>query len=184
MATAKKTQEENQAATTFIDSVWDTWSNTVNLFYSSQKEADQFVLQAIEDQKDSLEQFNNHLDKINDQQQKLRNELQKNVLENIEKTAGTETKKTVDQWNDRFDEVFSRFQQLSVTPYREGYNVLHKTQEQFHDTIKKTVDQQQKNRDELTPLVENFTKQIKNSQNSLLEVAEQNRQTAYNFFKQ
>ncbi|MDQ0205779.1 hypothetical protein [Alkalicoccobacillus murimartini] len=183
MATTKKAQE-NQAASTFIDSAWDTWSNTFNLFYSSQKEADQFVLKALEQQQESWEHFNNHLDTINDEHKKLRNEVRKTLLDNVEKTAGTETKKTVDQWNDRFEEVISRFQQLSVTPYREGYNLLHRSQEQFQDTMKKALDQQQKSREELTPLVDSFTKQVKESQNGFLEVAEKNRQTALKFFNQ
>ncbi|TSB46565.1 hypothetical protein [Alkalicoccobacillus porphyridii] len=183
MATTKKSQE-NQTAATFIDSAWDTWSNTVQLFYSSQKEADQFILKAMEQQKENWDQFSNHLDTIQDEHKKLRSELRKSLLDNVEKAAGSEAKNSTDQWNERFDEVINRFQQLSVTPYREGFNMLNRSQEQFQESLKKTLDQQQKNREDLTPLVENFTKQVKESQNGFLEVAEQNRQTALKFFKQ
>ena len=70
----------------------------------------------------------------------------------------------------------SRIQQLTVTPIKESINILNQSQENFQESIKKSVDQQQKVR-------QSFLTQIKTAQKGFIDLIESNTKLALSFYK-
>ncbi|MFB4158361.1 hypothetical protein ACE1TF_00645 [Geomicrobium sp. JSM 1781026] len=182
MATTAKKQTEKPVAT-FIDATWDAWKNSMHMVYSTQKEAENLTLRAMEQQQDLWKSFQTNMNKVQTEQKAWADEVNDQVKENLANTSGDEAKRVYEQWNGRFEEVANRFGQLTYTPYREMFTLFTRSQEQMHDAMKKSVSQQQKNREDLQPLFDDFTEQMKKTQNGFYDVSEKNHQLFANYYK-
>ncbi|WP_408010331.1 polyhydroxyalkanoic acid inclusion protein PhaP [Pseudalkalibacillus sp. A8] len=182
MAANKKSQSNDQNAFHFVDSFWDSWKNGLNFVYDSQKEVENLTLQAFEHQREAWEKVTDNMSRIEDEQKKLMKELRQTVTQNIENVSGEELTKSLEQSNERLDEVISRVQQLTVTPYKASLNVLSQSQQHFQESIKSVIGQQQKNREELKPLFEDFLNQVKTTQKGFYNVFENNTKTTLSRF--
>ncbi|QIZ09235.1 hypothetical protein HFZ78_23110 [Priestia megaterium] len=156
MAANKNTQSNNQNDFNFIDSFWDSWKSGLNFVYDSQKEVENLALQAFEHQKEAWEKVTGNIDRIEEEQKRLIKELRQHLIQNIQNVSGEESSKSFVQSNELIDEVISRVQQLTSTPFKANLNVLSQSQQHFQETIKTVIDHQQKNREELKPVLEDF----------------------------
>ena len=52
---AQATATKNQEVTNLGDSLFNTWTNGLDMVYSSRKEAEQLLIQTFESQKETLE---------------------------------------------------------------------------------------------------------------------------------
>jgi F0F1-type ATP synthase membrane subunit b/b' len=176
MAVAKKEQINAQESIQFGDSLLNSWNNSLNLIYDFQKEVENVSLQSLGYQKEVLEKVTNDYTRIEGEQKKLVDELREVVKQNIQTVYGEEASGSFERWNEHFDEVSSRVQQLTVAPLKEGLNILNQSQENFQESIKKSVDQQQNIR-------QNFLKQIKTAQKGFIDLVESNTKLALSFYK-
>jgi Polyhydroxyalkanoic acid inclusion protein (PhaP_Bmeg) len=170
-ATATKTQEVPYLG----DSLFNSWTNGLDMVYSSRKEAELLLLQTIENQKETLEKVTNDFSRIEGEQKKLVEELRESIKLNIEKAFGSSASKAYEQWNAQFDEVSSRVQELTVIPFKESINLLNQSQEQFQQSVQAGIDQQQKIRQDLTG-------QVKAAQKMFTDFYETNSKLALGLF--
>jgi DNA anti-recombination protein RmuC len=156
MVANKKTQSNNQNDFNFIDSFWDSWKSGLNFVYDSQMEMENLALQAFEHQKEAWEKVTGNIDRIEEEQKRLIKELRQHLIQNIQNVTGEESSKSFVQSNELLDEVISRVHQLTSTPFKANLNVLSQSQQHFQETIKTVIGHQQKNREELKPVLEGF----------------------------
>ena len=175
-ATATLQNNKNQETANVGDSLFNSWSNSVDLVYTSRKEVEALLLQALETQKETWEKVANDLTKIEDEQKKLIEDLRVSIKENIQKVFGTSASDAYEQWNAQFDDVNNRVQQLTATPYKEGLNLLNQSQEQFQQSVKNGFEQQEKIREDLSV-------QIKTTQKLFVDLYETNTKVALGLFK-
>lgn len=126
----------NQAATNLGDSLLNSWTNSLNMIYASQKEVENLTFQAFGRQKDSWEKISDDMNRIEQEQKKIVEELREAGKKNIQTVYGEEASQSFEQLNERFDEVSNLVQQLTVTPYKESLNILNQSQEQYQESIK------------------------------------------------
>lgn len=174
MAVSKK--EQGQDTIQFGDSLLNSWNNSLNLIYAFQKEVENVALQPLGYQKEVWEKVTGDFNRIESEQKKLIDELRDVAKQNIQTVYGEEASGSFERWNEHLDEVSNRVQQLTVTPIKEGINIVNQSQENFQESIKKTVDQQQKIR-------QSFLSQIKTAQKGFIELIESNTKLALSFYK-
>ena len=68
---AQATATKNQDAVNLGDSLFNTWTNSLDMVYSSRKEAEQLLLQTFESQKETLEKVTDDFSRIEAEQKKL-----------------------------------------------------------------------------------------------------------------
>lgn len=159
MAVVNKTEKVNsQDSINFDDSLLNSW----NMIYTYQKEV--------------LDKVTGDLNKIEDEQKKFVDELRNVAKQNIQTVYGEEASGSFEKWNVHFDEVSSRARQFTVIPFKESLNILHQSQENVQESIKKTVNQQQSVR-------QNFLNQIQTGQKGLIDLIESNTKVAFSFYK-
>ena len=171
-ATATKSQEVVKLGNSIIN----TWTNGLDMVYSSRKEAEQLLLQTFESQKETLEKVTDDFSRIEAEQKKLIAELRETIKENIQKVFGASASKAYEEWNAQFDEVSNRIQEITVIPYKESINILNQSQEQFQQVVQKNIDSQQKIR-------ENLTVQLEAAQKIFNDMYESNSKLALGLFK-
>ncbi|MGM0876340.1 MAG: hypothetical protein ACQEWV_16595 [Bacillota bacterium] len=182
MAINKKSLSNAQNDFNFIDSFWDSWKSGLNFFYDSQKEVENLALQAFEHQNEAWEKVTSNIDRIEEEQKRLLKEMRQYLMQNIQNVSSEESSKSFEQSNEQLDEVISRVQQLTSTPFKANLNVLSQSQQQFQESIKTVIGHQQKTREELKPVLENFLNQVKPTQKGVLNAFETNTKTALSMF--
>lgn len=175
MAVNKK-ERNNQESNQYGDSLLNSWNNSLNLVYAYQKEVENVSLQSIEYQKEVWEKVTGDFNRIESEQKKLVDELREVTKQNIQTVFGEEASSSYERWNENFDEVSNRIQQLTVAPYKESVNILSQSQEYFQEFIKKGSEQQQNIR-------ENFLNQIKTAQKGLIDLIESNTKLSLSLYK-
>jgi ABC-type uncharacterized transport system permease subunit len=166
----------NEFVSNFGESLVNIWTNSLDKVSTSQKEVENLLLQAFTTQKESLEKITGDLGLIQEQQKKLITEVRDYVKQNVETVYGEETTQSFEKWNAQLDEINNRVQQLSSTPYKESLNLLNQSQEQFQQSIKNSIEQQKKIREEAL-------NQFKSAQKGFMDLFESNTKMAFNLFK-
>jgi seryl-tRNA synthetase len=166
----------NEFVSNFGESLVNIWTNSLDKVSTSQKEVENLLLQAFTTQKESLEKITGDLGLIQEQQKKLITEVRDYVKQNVETVYGEETTQSFEKWNAQLDEINNRVQQLSSTPYKESLNLLNQSQEQFQQSIKDSIEQQKKIREEAL-------NQFKTAQKGFMDLFESNTKMAFNLFK-
>ena len=166
----------NEFVSNFGESLVNIWTNSLDKVSVSQKEVENLLLQAFTTQKESLEKITGDLGLIQEQQKKLITEVRDYVKQNVETVYGEETTQSFEKWNAQLDEINNRVQQLSSTPYKESLNLLNQSQEQFQQSIKNSIEQQKKIREEAL-------NQFKSAQKGFMDLFESNTKMAFNLFK-
>ena len=159
----------------FYDSLLNSWNNSLNMIYTYQKEGETMSLQSFGYQ-EVLDKVTSDLNKIEGEQKKLVDEIRNVTKQNIQTIYGEEASGSFEKWNEQFDKISSSAQQLTVAPFKESLNILHQSQENFQESIKKTVNQQQS-------IFQNFPNQIKTGQKGLIDLIESNTKVAFSFYK-
>jgi Polyhydroxyalkanoic acid inclusion protein (PhaP_Bmeg) len=173
---AQATATKSQEVVNLGDSLFNTWTNGLDMVYSSRKEAEQLLLQTFESQKETLEKVTDDFSRIEAEQKKLIAELRETVKENIQKVFGASASKAYEQWNAQLDEVSNRIQEIAVIPYKESINILNQSQDQFQQVVQNNIDSQQKIREDLTV-------QLKAAQKVFNDIYESNSKLALGLFK-
>lgn len=166
----------NEFVSNFGESLVNIWTNSLDKVSASQKEVENLLLQTFTTQKESLEKIAGDMDLIQEQQKKLIAEVRDYVKQNVETVYGEQTSQTFEKWNAQLDEINNRVQQLTPTPYKESLNLLNQAQEQFQLSIKNSIEQQKKIREEAL-------NQFKTAQKGFMDLFESNTKMAFNLFK-
>ncbi|MEH7378622.1 hypothetical protein [Neobacillus drentensis] len=166
----------NEFVTNFGDSLLNIWTNSLDEVTDSQKEIENLLLQAFTTQKESLEKIAVGMDFIQEQQKKLIEDVRDYVKQNVDTVYGEQASQTFEKWYAQLDEINNRVQQLTSTPYKESLNLLNQSQEQFQQSIKNSIEQQRKIREEAV-------NQFKTAQKGFMDLFESNTKMAFNLFK-
>ncbi|MCM3117829.1 hypothetical protein M3610_21485 [Neobacillus sp. MER 74] len=166
----------NEFVTNFGESLYNIWTNSLDKVTDSQKEIENLLLQAFATQKESLEKITGDMNSIQEQQKNLIAEVRDYIKENIETVYGEETSQTFEKWNDELDELNTRVQQLTSSPYKESLNLLNQAQEQFQQSINNSIELQKKASEEAL-------NQFKIAQKGFMDLFESNTKMAFNLFK-
>ncbi|AMA73790.1 MULTISPECIES: polyhydroxyalkanoic acid inclusion protein PhaP [Aneurinibacillus] len=190
MAVNKKAEKEpvavqaaNQGGASMIDTMWDGWMNGVKMVYAYQREMENLMLQTLERQKEIWEKTTENLEKVEEEMKKFLEDAKVSYQNNMKNVGGEQLGKTFEEWAQRLDEIAKRIQQLTWTPGKASLNVVNKSQEQLEVSFKNLLAQQQKTRDEVQALMDNFLQQVKMTQKGLLESLEANKNNTINMFK-
>ncbi|WP_428910202.1 hypothetical protein [Niallia sp. Krafla_26] len=171
MATATKTAAEN-----LNETLLSTWSEGLDRVCKAQTELEALVLQAIENQKESLGKLDGDIAKIQEEQKKLVEDIREQTKLNLQKVFGQSATKAFDQLNTQFDELSNRVQELSSKPYKEGVSFINQSQDQFKQSLESNFEQQQKVREKLKD-------QFKTTQQLYIDFYETNSKIALSLFK-
>jgi hypothetical protein len=166
-----------------FDTMWDGWLNNVKLIHGYQREMESVTTQAVERQKEVWQQTRENLEKLELEVGKFINDAKSNLIENVKSANGETISKNVDEWSKRGEEVVNKIQQLYGTPGKACGSMIGKSLEQLESTMMTLIQQQQKSREEVQALLENFTEQVKKTNKGLQESWETNRTSAFNIFK-
>jgi polyhydroxyalkanoic acid inclusion protein PhaP len=190
MAMNKKADKEpvmvqavNQDQASIVDSVWDGWMNGVKMMYAYQREMENLTLQTLERQKEIWKKTTENMEKMEEEIKKFLEDVKLNYQNNIKNIGGEQMGKTFEEWTYRLDEIAGRIQQLTWTPGKASLNIVNKSQEQLEASLKNLIEQQQRTRDEVQTLMDNFLQQVKTTQKGLLDSFEANKNNTMNMFK-
>lgn len=167
---------KNIGTAAFSDSLFINWVNGFDRVCIAQTEVENLFLQALENQKETWEKLSGDINRIEEEQAKLLDELRESTKLNIQKAFGPAASKFYEQWNTQFDEVSTRVRELTVKPYKEGFNLLNQTQEQYQQAVKSGIGQQQKLREEIAD-------QVKSAQKVISDLYETNAKMVLGMFK-
>jgi thymidylate synthase len=182
MATqAPKKTETNQV--NVFDTLWDGWLNSIKLTHAYQREMEAVSVQAIERQKEIWQRTRENLNKVEQELNKFVSDSKTSFYENVKNVNGIAATKHLEDWTKRAEEVLGKIQQVYGTPGKAGESLIDKSLDQLDSTVKDILTQQQKSREEVQSLLENFTEQVKKTNKGLLESWEASRATSYNIFK-
>lgn len=170
------TTTKNAGAQALSDSLFINWVNGFDRVCIAQTELENLVLQAIENQKVTWEKLSGDINRIEEEQAKLLEDLRESTKLNIQKTFGPAASKFYEQFNAQFDEVSSRVRELTVKPYKEGFTLLNQTQDQYQQAVKSGIEQQQK-------LREDIADQVKSAQKVFSDLYESNTKLVLGMFK-
>ncbi|MBT2700773.1 hypothetical protein J7E79_25920 [Bacillus sp. ISL-40] len=166
----------NEFVSNFGESLVNIWTNSLDKVSASQKEIENLLLQAFTTQKESLEKIAEGMDFIQEQQKKLIADVRDYVKQNVDTVYGEQASQTFEKWYAQLDEINNRVQQLTSTPNKESLNLLNQSQEQFQQSIKNSIEQQKKIREEAL-------NQFKSAQKGFMDLFESNTKMAFNLFK-
>ncbi|WP_027415496.1 polyhydroxyalkanoic acid inclusion protein PhaP [Aneurinibacillus terranovensis] len=186
MAINKRPEKENtvnQNGTNIVDSMWDGWMNGIKMLYAYQREMENLTLQTIDRQKEIWAKTTENMEKMEQEVKKFLEDVKENYRNHVSNFTGEQASKVFEDWNSRLEEISNRIQQLTWTPGKAGLTVLNKSNEQVETAIKSLFSQQQKTRDEIQSLIENFLSQVKTTQKGIIETFEVNKNSTMNMFK-
>lgn len=171
MATATKNAAEN-----LNETLLNTWSEGLERVFKAQSELEELVLQAIENQKESIGKLDGDIAKIQEEQKKLVEDVREQTKLNLQKVFGQSATKAFDQLNTQFDELSTRVQELSTKPYKESVTLINQSQDQLKDSLQNGFEQQQVVREKLKT-------QFTTSQQMYIDFFETNSKLALSLFK-
>jgi uncharacterized coiled-coil protein SlyX len=179
-----KKQEANETnQVNVFDTVWDGWLNSLKLTHAFQREMEAISVQTIERQKEVWQRTRENLNKVEQELSKFVSDSKASFYENVKNVNGVSASKQLEDWTKRAEEVLGKIQQVYGTPGKAGESLVDKSLEQLDTTVKHILAQQQKSREEVQSLLENFTEQVKKTNKGLLESWEASRNASYNLFK-
>jgi hypothetical protein len=150
---------QSRDSNNMFETFWDGWLNSVNFMNTYQREMESVTLKAIERQKDIWTLTKEQLEKLELEIDKSLTDVNTNLFENLKKINGEEVSISTEEWSKRGEEVFNKIQKLYVTSIKQDYVKNHL--EQLESGLKTLIEYQQKNREEASSLLENFTDQVK-----------------------
>lgn len=190
MAVNKKAEKESvmvqataQQNANIVDSVWDGWMNGVRMMYAYQREMENMTLQTMERQKELWTKTTENMEKMEQEMKKFLEDVKLNYQNNVKNVGGEQAGQMVQEWMNRLDEIAGRLQQLTWTPGKASLNVVNKSQEQLELSMKSLIEQQQRTREEVQSLMDNFLNQVKSTQKGLIDSLETNKNNTMNLFK-
>lgn len=176
-------QAQESANGSVIDAVWDGWMNGVKTMYAYQREMENLTLQTLERQKEIWTKTTENMEKMEEEMKKFLEDVKVNYQNNVKNIGGEQMSKTFEEWTARLDEIAGRIQQLTWTPGKANINLVNKSQDQLETSVKSLISQQQRTREEVQALMDNFLQQVKMTQKGLLESLEANKNNTMNMFK-
>ena len=158
-----KNQESNLAV-----SILDGWLNSYKVFQSYQTEIAEKSLQHLHTQRYILNSTRETLGKLEENKNKFEVEW-KVALENTIKSINNEPiERLFSTWIKQIEEINNSLQETSGLSNQAILDLFTQSQVQLETNVKKALEQQQKNSDEVFKKIELLTEQIKQAHKDLL----------------
>ncbi len=143
-----------------MDAFFKGWSNNFDLF----EEMEQKALQAIESQKEWIQATQDQFFQMEENSKKLTTEWKTNVQEILAKNQKELGGQNLSEWTDKLEEIGHKSQTLAFSPGKASLEILSNSHAQFEATFINSLNQQQKNRVELTKSLDSIVEQLKQTQ--------------------
>jgi hypothetical protein len=156
-----KKNKESQQSLNGVDFFWDGWLNSIKTVQGIQEDLEGKSLQAFGYQKELLDSTRESLSNLEKGSKQLTQDWK-------ERFAEQDQFQPIFNWMKTIEEVTSKTQN---SPWNPGYalmDFISKSQEQFEETGKYTVKQQQKARTDVLKTIETVSEQMKQKQKELL----------------
>ena len=82
------------------------------------------------------------------------------------------TAQNLTEWTDKFEEIGHKAETLAFSPSKVTFEMLSKSHAQLESTLRKAIDQQQKNRAEVLDAIGGYVDQLKQTQSGVLKTFE------------
>ena len=161
------------------ESLLNTWSESLDIVYATQKKLEDQFLQTLENQvgpKELFGKFNEEIAHIEAEQKKFYDTFLESTKQNLSQVFGQSAGHAVEQYFAQFDGVRNYLQDLTAKSYKESLNLVSQSQDQFKQTVQSSIEQQQKIREE-------YKNQIKSTQELYLDFYEKNTKVFLSLFK-
>jgi hypothetical protein len=156
-----KKNKESQQSLNGVDFFWDGWLNSIKTVQGIQEDLEEKSLQAFGYQKELLDSTRESLSNLEKGSKQLTQDWK-------ERFAEQDQFQPIFNWMKTIEEVTNKTQN---SPWNPGYalmDFISKSQEQFEETGKYTVKQQQKARTDVLKTIETVSEQMKQKQKELL----------------
>jgi hypothetical protein len=153
--------KESQQSLNGVDFFWDGWLNSIKTVQGIQEDLEGKSLQAFGYQKELLDSTRESLSNLEKGSKQLTQDWK-------ERFAEQDQFQPIFNWMKTIEEVTNKTQN---SPWNPGYalvDFISKSQEQFEETGKNTVKQQQKARTDVLKTIETVSEQMKQKQKELL----------------
>ncbi|MGO4889505.1 hypothetical protein ACJ2A9_17295 [Anaerobacillus sp. MEB173] len=157
------------------DSLLNTWAEGIDRVFTTQKELEDQFLQALDNQKELWEKFNENL-QIDEEQKKLFEDYRESAKLNLQSVFGQSASNVFDQFSSQIDLMNNHLQELTLKSYNESLSLFSQSQDQFKQFVQTGFEQQQKIREE-------YKNQMKSTQQNFFSLYEENMKLALSFFK-
>ncbi|QOY34874.1 hypothetical protein AWH56_019450 [Anaerobacillus isosaccharinicus] len=162
-----------EEANKMLDLMWGNWDSGLKKFYESQQQYGKASLELVKKQQ---EMFTIVTSRLTQSEEEMKNNLAKMTqayIENNKSVMNEATLQLFTEWNEKMTEIVRRIQQISDTPSKAVIDLLTQSQERFHDSAKKVIDEQTNMQTETRELFENFIAKVKLSQYNLVNMMEE-----------
>lgn len=153
-----------------FEMVWKNWEDGWQKVFDSQQAFGKSSLEALDKQQKAVTAMFKNLKDIEKDITNSFDDLTKAVKENSKNVKGEEAGRLFDSWNEKMSEITQRLQQLSLTPSKATLTMVEQSQQKMYESFKKVAEEQTKLQVETKERLDDFMKQIKESQQSFLQL--------------
>lgn len=157
-----------------VDAFWKNWSQSLSLFSSAGKQLEQLTLETLKQQQDALHKLTSGVDELEKELQQFTAQFNNQYTDYVKQLTGNSLNDQINEWQDKWKELSTHMQQLTISPTKTSLSILTQTSGQFEETTKQFIEQQQLQREEAQKQLEGFLEEFKLKQ---LELAKSSRKT-------
>lgn len=156
---------ENKKNTPQSTNALDVLLNQLNLF----ELVEQTSLQTIENQKDWIQATRDQFNQMEVNSKKLTTEWAANLQDILSKNQKEFGGQNFTELTDKLEEIGLESQSLFFSPGKASLEILSNSHAQFEETVTHALEQQRKNREELTNAISSIVEQLKQTQVGILK---------------
>jgi polyhydroxyalkanoic acid inclusion protein PhaP len=156
-----------------FDTMWNNWFNTVKALNTTGKQVEELTLDALSLQQENWKRLATGIDALEQETKQSVQEANTQMLEYLKQFAGETNASQLEEWNAKWLHYFQELQQLTHAPVKTVTTSLTQSQEQFAETFKQLVNQQEKNRDEFQKQLEHLLTDMQKAQKDFFTQLEQ-----------
>jgi polyhydroxyalkanoic acid inclusion protein PhaP len=156
-----------------FDTVWNNWFNTVKALNTAGKQVEELTLDTLALQQENWKRLSTGLETLEQETKQSLTEANKQMVDYAKQFAGDTNAPHLEEWNEKWIHYFTELQQLTHVPVKTMTASLTQSQEQFAETFKQLVSQQEKSREDFQKQFEHFFTDMKKAQKDLFTQFEQ-----------
>ncbi|MDG4657452.1 polyhydroxyalkanoic acid inclusion protein PhaP [Ectobacillus antri] len=151
-----------------VEAFWNNWSHSLTSLASTAKQMEQFTLEAMKHQQESLQKMVQGLEAMEQEMKQHTMQAGAQYAEYMKQFAAGQFSSQIEEWQKKWNEVSQQMQQTSVSPAKVSLNALAQTAGQLEEAFKQVLSQQHSQREEAQKQMNQFMNELKTMQLELL----------------
>ncbi|GGE71055.1 polyhydroxyalkanoic acid inclusion protein PhaP [Priestia taiwanensis] len=161
------------------DTMWNNWFNAVKALNTAGKQVEELTLDTLSLQQENWKRLATGIDALEQETKQSLKEANTQMVDYLKQFTGDTNSTQLEEWNTKWLHYFEELHQLTHAPVKTMTTTLTQSQEQFTETLKQLVSQQEKNREEFQKQFDTFLTDVKKAQKDLVaQFEEQTKQYA------